>query len=124
MPYIVIHSWYPHHIVDKTAKKYLEVAKKYPMDESWGNMVVPGAVNSSKEGLEALVLFQVKKEKIGDALETVNRAMSEFRNFQGFNWEITTWATMDEALQRSGVKKATKRAASKTRAKKGASARG
>ena len=103
MPYIITRCWYPHHIADVVAKKYLEVMEKNPPDESISKTIVPAAVTSSKKGLEVLAINQVEREKVGEALNRDARMMAEFRKIEGFNYETKSWATVEEALETIGL---------------------
>jgi len=85
------------------AKKYLEVIQKYPPDESIAKPVIPAAVTSAREGIEVLSVDEVKRQRIGDALERSVVFMTEFRNIPGFNYEIKTWSRVEEALARIGL---------------------
>jgi hypothetical protein len=103
MPYVMTHCWYPNHIADEVVRKYLEVMQKYPPDESIAKPIIPAAVAATKEGLEVLSVDEAERQKIGDALERNVVFMTEFRNITGFNYEIKTWATVEEALARIGL---------------------
>ena len=103
MPYIITRCWYPHHLADEVAKKYLEVMEKNPPDESISKTIVPVAVTSSKDGLETLTIDEAERQKVGDALNRDARIMTEFRNIEGFNYEIKSWATIEEALESIGL---------------------
>ena len=103
MPYIITRCWYPNHLADAVAKKYLEVMKENPPDESISKTIVPVAVSSSKNGLETLTIAQVERQKVGDALNRDARIMAEFRNIEGFNYEIKSWAKVEEALESIGL---------------------
>ena len=103
MPYVITRCWYPNHIADDVIKKYLEVIQKYPPDESIAKPVVPAAGTSTREGIEVLSVDEVKRQRIGDALERSVVFMTEFRNIPGFNYEIKTWSTVEEALARMGL---------------------
>ena len=103
MPYVMTRCWYPNHIADEVARKYLEVMQKYPPDESIAKPVIPAAVTATKEGIEVLSVDEAEKQKIGDALERSVVFMTEFRNISGFNYEIKTWSMVEEALARIGL---------------------
>ncbi len=77
--------------------------EKYPFDESLGKQVVPVASTVSKDGFEALVIVEVEIPKVGEGLEWVKRFMIEFRNIEGYNYEIKTWSTAEEGLARMGA---------------------
>ena len=103
MPYVITRCWYLNHIADDVVKKYLEVIQKYPPDESIAKPVIPAAVTATKEGIEVLSVDDVERQRIGDALERSVVFMTEFRNIPGFNYEIKTWSTVEEALARIGL---------------------
>jgi len=103
MPYIITHCWYPPSKTDEVGKKYLEVMKKYPPDESLQKDVVPVAVGAARDGFETLNISEVERGKLGDALDRAVNFMVEFRNIEGFNYEIKTWSTAEEALERIGL---------------------
>jgi hypothetical protein len=103
MPYVITRCWYPHHIADDVAKKYLEVIQKYPPDESIAKPVIPAAITSTREGIEVLSVDEVERQRIGDALERSVVFMTEFRNIPGLNYEIKSWSTVEEGLARIGL---------------------
>ena len=99
MPYIVISVCYPPSKIDETVKVFLEVQKKYPPEEqTLLNIVIQSAIRSTKDGLEALTVYEVDKNKVGDALVQVSKRMLEFRNIEGYLYNISTWLTIEEAL--------------------------
>ena len=103
MPYIICRTWYPPNKTDETVKKYLEVLEKFPFDESLGKQIVPVATTVSKDGMQSITVVEVEKQKVGDALEWAKRFMIEFRNIEGYNYEVKTWSTAEEGLARMGV---------------------
>jgi hypothetical protein len=66
------------HKADEAGKKYIEVMEKYPLDEGLGKEIVPVAVTSCKDGLEALTILEVERQKVGDALERQKSFMIKF----------------------------------------------
>ena len=103
MPYIIVRSWYPNHKADEVAKKYLEVIEKYPPDESITKEIVPVAVNVTRDGIETLSIDEVETQKVYDALNRAGRFLAEFRNIVDYNYEIKTWAKVEEALDTIGM---------------------
>lgn len=103
MPYIITRCWYPNHLADVVAKKYLEVMEKNPPDETISKTIVPAAITSTKDGLETLTIDEVESPKVGDAINRDTRIMAEFRNIEGFKYEIKTWAKVEEALESIGL---------------------
>jgi hypothetical protein len=103
MPYMIARTWYPPNKSDEIAKKYLEVMEKYPPDESIAKTVVPAAVKSSQEGLESIMIDEVERAKVGDAYKRAISMMIEFRNIEGFRYEVKIWSTVVEALDVMGL---------------------
>ena len=103
MPYIITKTWYPPSKTDEVAKRYLEVMKKYPPDESLSKHVVPAAVRSTKDGMETMVISEAVREKLGDALDLIQKRAVEFRDIEGHKYEIRTWFTLEEALTFIGM---------------------
>jgi hypothetical protein len=103
MPYIIVHCWYPDHLADQVGKKYLELMEKYQSEESLVKTLVPVAVTATKNGIEAMTVEEVDKQKLGDALEQEVRFMTEYRKIEGFHYEIRIWSTLEEAMQNLGL---------------------
>ena len=103
MPYIITRCWYPLHQAGEPGKKYLEVMKKYPPDESIAKPIVPVAVTSTKDGIETLSISEVESQKVGDAYHREARIMAEFREIDGFSYELKFWSKVDEALDMIGL---------------------
>ena len=103
MPYIISHCWFSPSKSEEVGKKYLEVLKKYPPDQSLEKVVVPAAVGATKDGLETLIIAEVERAKAGDALNRAVNMMFEFRNIEGLTYEVKAWSTVEEALERIGL---------------------
>ena len=80
------------------------IMEKYPDDGSMGEQVVPVATTVSKNGYESMAINKVEKENVGAALDNVAIRMIEYRNIEGFNYEVNTGSTAEEGLARLGVK--------------------
>ena len=63
MPYIIIRCWYPNHLADDVAKKYLETMEKFPPDESLVKTVVPAAIQTTKKGVQSITIGEVERLK-------------------------------------------------------------
>ena len=103
MPYIITRCWYPPSKADEVVKKYLEVIEKFPPDEALGKQIVPVAITTSDCGYESLSVTEVERQNVGDTLERQKAAFIEFRNIEGFNYEIKTWTTAEEGIARMGL---------------------
>ena len=65
--------------------------------------IVPVAVNVTKDGIETLSIDEVETQKVYDALNRAGRILAEFRNIVDYNYEIKTWAKVEEALDTIGM---------------------
>jgi len=99
MPYIVINVCYPPSKIDETVKIFLDVQKKYPPDNQPSlTPVIQSATRATKDGIQALTVYEVDKANVGDALIHVSKRMHEFRKIEGYIYDINTWLTLEEAL--------------------------
>ena len=103
MPYLITRCWYPNHIADEVAKKYIENLEEYPPDESISKNIVPAAVSTTKKGIEVISIDEVEGQKVGEAINRETLFMAEYRNINGFRYETKIWATVDEAMKSIGI---------------------
>ncbi|MFX0135117.1 MAG: hypothetical protein ACFFDN_15855 [Candidatus Hodarchaeota archaeon] len=98
MPYIFVYVWYPSHKVEEAVKVYLEMLKKFPEDESLGELIIPASVNTGCEGIKSLSVTKVKEGKLEDALTRASNQMAMFMSVEGFEYSIEVWSTIEEAM--------------------------
>jgi hypothetical protein len=101
MPYIVSTAWYPLSLSDTVAQRYLEILQKYPIISSI-KRIVPAAVTTTKEGIEVFIVDEVKREDVGAAFDYLAKFLIEFRNIEGFNYQIRNLSTLNEAMKYIG----------------------
>jgi len=102
MPYIMTLAIYPLDKADKVAQKYLDLLQELPIP-NYIKRIVPAASRATENGLKVINVDEVKKDKVGDALEYASKFMLGFREIEGFNCEITTYATISESLGYIGM---------------------
>jgi len=102
MPYVISFMWYPPSQSNTVAQKYLETLQKYPVISSIKRLV-PGAVAGTKDGVEAMVVDEVKREDIGEVLEYVGKFLVEFRDIEGTRHQVRIFNTVSEAMSYIGV---------------------
>ena len=102
MPFIMTNCWYPPHLANKIAQKYLDSLQKLPVP-SIIKRVVPAASTSSPNGIIVLNVDEVKREDLGDAMDYAGKFMVEFMEIEGFRYEIKVWSTISEALKNIGM---------------------
>jgi len=101
MPYVISFTWYPPSVSNTVAQRYLETLQKYPIISSI-KRIVPAAVSSTKEGIEVFVVDEVKREDLGDAVDYGSKFLVEFRDIEGFRYQIRTFSTVTEAMKYIG----------------------
>ena len=104
MVYIVIEIWYPPGKESEAGRKYLEVMKKYPADDSLGEAIIPFAVNSTPEGIHSFTVTEIKKGKLEEAIKVSTRNMLEFSSIEGMRYQIRTYFTAPEAMSLISLK--------------------
>ena len=103
MVFIVGTIWAPPNKAENVAKKYLEITKKYPVDESIAKVVIDGAIRATKEGIKSLIVWEVVKGKFNEAMSRAGKILAEYRNIEGFRYEIETMLSPIEALPMIGM---------------------
>jgi len=102
MPYVVSFAWYPPSQSNKVAQRYLETLQKYPVISSI-KRIVPVAVASTKEGIEVMVVDDVKREDIGEVVDYNSQFLVEFRDIEGFRYHVNIFSTVGEAMGYIGM---------------------
>lgn len=102
MPYIISFAWYPPSQANTVGQRYLELLQKYPVISSI-KRIVPAAVSSTKDGIEVMIVDEVKREDLGEANEYVSQFLTDFRDIEGFRYNIRTFSTVSEALGYVGM---------------------
>jgi hypothetical protein len=103
MPYLIVTASWPSDKSDEVAKMFFEEMKKYPPDDSLGTPVVPAAFISTLQGIKAMVVIEVKKGKLEDLLTREGNALAMFRNIPGYEAQVETYSTLEEALGTIGL---------------------
>lgn len=102
MPYVISFTWFPPSLSNTVAQRYLETLQKYPLISSI-NRVIPGAIASTKEGIEVMIIDEVKGEDLGEVLEYSTKFLVEFRNIEGLRYHIRVFNTLNEAMGYIGI---------------------
>jgi hypothetical protein len=101
VPYIITSLWFPPHLSDAAAQRYLETIQKLPLISSI-NRVIPAAITADKKGVQSMVIDEVKRKDLGEALEYLGKFVVEFRNIEGLTYQIKTANTLSEAMRLVG----------------------
>jgi hypothetical protein len=97
MPYLIITSLYPSDKELEVVKKVSEAMSKYPPDEKLATQVVPVALKATHQGIQAIVVEEVKKGKLDEAYMYVVRRMAMLQSVKGFEYRIDPYVTAEEA---------------------------
>ena len=101
MPYLITFAWYPPSQANKVAQKYLDALKKLPVP-SIIKRVVPAATSSTKEGIEVVIVDEVKKEDLWEASNYLSTFMLEFRDIEGVRYHVRQFGEIAESLKMIG----------------------
>ena len=101
--YIVTSSFYPSDKATEVAKKYLEMLKKFPPDETLGSLVVPAAVKTTECGIKVIGIVEVKEGKLEKAFDRAINEMALFLSIVGFEYSIDIYTSAAEAMATIGM---------------------
>ena len=79
------------------------MTKKYPPDESLGNMLVQSAVKSTKKGIKGLTVMEVKEGKLEAAMARSAETMQMYHKVVGYESSVDVWLTVEETLASIGA---------------------
>lgn len=103
MPYLIMTSLYPSDKTPEVVKRYLEAVKKYPPDKKLFTLVVPGAGKATHQGMQNIIIAEVKKGKLDETYIYCAKMMAMFQNIPGFSYRIDPYVTLEEAFQIAGM---------------------
>lgn len=101
--YIIIISTYPFTKQDEVEKAFIQGLQKNPIP-SYIKQAVPLAVKAGGAGIETLAVFEVKSDKIQDALTELTKFERFYWGIEGYTYEAKLWATGPEAFDMIGKK--------------------
>ena len=100
--YIITTSVYPSDKATEVGKKYLEMLKKYPPDETLGSIIAT-AVKTTEQGIRVLTVREVKEGKLEQSLQRVGDALAMFLSIVGYEYSIDVYFSVAEALPFIGM---------------------
>jgi len=101
--YIVITSLYPNDKSKDVAKIYLKCLEKYPLDNNVAIPVVPVAIRATREGIRTMVISEVKKGKLDEAMAIVTNRLVMFHDIPGYRYSIKPFLTLEEGMKVIGM---------------------
>jgi len=96
LTYIIITAWYPPYAAAEVAKVMQETGEKFPPDDSLTTTVIPIASMRTKEDMKAMMVSEVKRGKLYEALSRTHNALALFNNIKEFKYTVELWATQKE----------------------------
>ena len=103
MPYIITTSYFPSDKADEANEAFFEMYKKYPPDENLSEIIFIGANKRTEKGIEAQGVVKVKKGKIEETLDLIERQLTLFKDIVGFESKTEIWRTAEESLAILGM---------------------
>lgn len=104
MPYLIVFQWYPSHKTLEVVKKSLEMMPRFPPDKSLGTQIIQSAVNTDKNGVKVISIWDIKEGKLDAAIKKVMPFYAGLHNIEGYEYSIEVWATLTEAMAAIGQK--------------------
>ena len=105
MVIVVSTTYFPSDKCAEVGKKYLEQVKKFPVDRSLEKSLVPVAVKSTKDGMKAISVAEVKDGKFKEYMARIYANLLDyFEGIEGYRVEIEVYMSGVEALPIVGLK--------------------
>ncbi|PKN52730.1 MAG: hypothetical protein CVU55_05755 [Deltaproteobacteria bacterium HGW-Deltaproteobacteria-13] len=101
--YLFTVSLYPNDKAKEVAETYLKAMKKFPDDANVATPILPVAVRGTHQGIKAMVIYDVKKGKLDDAMTLAVNRLSMFHGIQGYRYANKVFLTLEEALKIIGM---------------------
>ncbi|MHA2400019.1 MAG: hypothetical protein ACXADU_14185 [Promethearchaeota archaeon] len=102
MAYLIVFTRWPSESTPELLKMAIEVNKKFPPDDSFGESVVPNAVSAGFKGYKTIGVTLVKEGMLEALQRRVMTMMAMYAPVPGFEYKIEIWATMEEAYTAIG----------------------
>ena len=102
MPIIFIESHYPPSKNKEVVATWLSGLEKHPRPEGLFTPLVETAVSSDKKGLIVRSAYQTNPGKYEEASAYFRKFLAEFFDIEGYTYDFSTWATIEEAMESIG----------------------
>ena len=97
---ILLHeNQYPSNKNKEVVAAWFRAIEKYPQPEGLFTTLIDTAAKPTKQGFKILSAYLVAPGKYEDALRYWSKFMSEFWDIEGYFFEFTHYATIEEALK-------------------------
>ena len=101
--YLFTIASYPNDKAKIVAETYLKAMKKYPDDANVAVPLVPVAVKGTQDGIKAMVIYDVKKGKLDDAMTVAVNRLGMFHDIAGYRYTNKVFLNLEEALKVIGM---------------------
>ena len=102
MPIIMIENRYPVNKNNEVVTTWLSALEKHPRPEGLFTPLVESAVSSDLNGLKVLSAYQPAPGKYEETSAYLRKFIAEFYDIEGYSYEFSTWATIEEAMESIG----------------------
>ncbi len=96
-------AWYPMTKRMDVAKVAIEVAKKFPPDESIAKNLATGFTRD-ENGVKVVIMTEVMEGKLQEALDRTNEGIALYNDIEGFNIKTELMITALEAWESINMK--------------------
>jgi hypothetical protein len=101
--YAIMTATYPNDKIKEVTDVYLKAMAKYPDDVSLATPIVPVASRATLQGMKVIVIYEVKKGKLEEALALGAKRIAMFNDIQGYRYSIKTYTNLEEGMKVLGM---------------------
>jgi hypothetical protein len=102
MSIIFLERHYPLNKNKEVVAAWLRAIEKYPQPEGLFTTLVDTAVRPDKKGINVFSAYLITAGKHDAAFGYLARFMTEFFDIEGYSYEFTEWATLQEGMEMIG----------------------
>jgi hypothetical protein len=101
--YAIMTASYPNDKIKEVIDVYLKAMAKYPDDPSLATPIVPVATRPTHHGMTVIVVYEIKKGKLEDALALGAKRMAMFNVIPGYRYSIKLFTNLEEGMKIAGT---------------------
>ena len=94
--YIIVTALFPPYIAAEVTKVFQEAGEKFPQDDSLTTVIIPIASIRTKDNMKTMMVSEVKRGKLYEALSRTHNTLALFDNIKEFKCKVELWATQKE----------------------------
>lgn len=103
MVYILITMWFPNNKAIEVGKKGVEMAEKFPPDETILKVVLDAGLMRTRDGIKLIAISEVMEGKLEQGLARVNEILEFYTEIEGLNCRFDIMTTATEAMASIGL---------------------